>query len=238
MNLRVQQLLVEVETKTQDNVFVKIKVAVQYRVAEVYKAHYTLDDAEEQIEAFVFDVVRAQVPQIKLDDLFEKKDEIANAVREQLAQIMDDFGYAILKAPVTDIDPDGTVKASMNAINAAQRNRLAASEQGEADRILQVKRAEGEAQSKALQGKGIADQRRAIVEGLRASIAEFQEAVQGSTAQDVMSLVMLTQYFDTIKEIGVGAGARAVFLPHSPGGLRDLASQVRDGVLAAVEGAK
>jgi regulator of protease activity HflC (stomatin/prohibitin superfamily) len=176
VNLRVQQLDVEVETKTQDNVFVRVVVSVQYFVPpdKVYDAFYRLDDPVNQIRAFVFDVVRARVPQIRLDDVFEKKDEIATAVREELSQVMDDFGYGIVKALVTDIDPDAKVKAAMNEINAAQRMRVAATERGEADKILQVKAAEAEAESKALSGRGIADQRRAIIEGLRESVDEFQ----------------------------------------------------------------
>ena len=158
-------------------------VAVQYHVLpdKVYDAFYRLANANTQITAFVFDVVRARVPRIKLDDLFEKKDEIADAVKNELSHVMYDFGYGIVKALVTDIDPDHTVKEAMNEINAAQRMRVAATEKGEADRILKVKAAEAEAQSKALQGKGIADQRRAIVDGLRESVDEFQKSVPGTT---------------------------------------------------------
>jgi regulator of protease activity HflC (stomatin/prohibitin superfamily) len=164
VNLRVQQLDVEIETKTEDNVFVRMVVAVQYYVLpeKVYDAFYKLEDANRQITSFVFDVVRAQVPKIKLDDVFEKKDDIANIVESELAQVMEGFGYGILKALVTDIDPDPKVKEAMNEINAAQRMRVAATERGEADRILKVKAAEGEAQSKALQGRGIADQSKEI----------------------------------------------------------------------------
>ena len=156
INLRVQQLNVKIETKTEDNVFVQMVVAVQYYVLpeKAYDAFYKLDDATRQITSFVFDVVRAQVPKIKLDDVFEKKDDIANIVKSELAQVMEGFGYGILKALVTDIDPDAKVKESMNEINAAQRMRVAATEKGEADRILKVKAAEGDAQSKALQGSG------------------------------------------------------------------------------------
>jgi len=154
VNLRVRQLDVDVETKTEDNVFVKVIVSVQYFVLKekIYDAFYKLDDPERQIRSFVFDVVRARVPKIKLDDVFEKKDEIAIVVKQELAQVMDDFGYGIVKALVTDIDPDAKVKAAMNDINAAQRLRVAAAEKGEADKILQVKSAEAEAESKALSG--------------------------------------------------------------------------------------
>jgi regulator of protease activity HflC (stomatin/prohibitin superfamily) len=235
INLRVQQLNVKIETKTEDNVFVHMVVAVQYFVLpeKVYDAFYKLDDATRQITSFVFDVVRAQVPKIKLDDVFEKKDEIADIVKSELAQVMDGFGYGILKALVTDIEPDARVKESMNEINAAQRMRVAATERGEADRILKVKAAEGDAQSKALQGKGIADQRKAIVAGLRDSVDEFRKSVPGTTAKDVMNLVMMTQYFDTLKEIGASSRSNAILIPHSPGNLASLTEQMRTAMIEA-----
>jgi regulator of protease activity HflC (stomatin/prohibitin superfamily) len=235
INLRVQQLDVEIETKTEDNVFVRMVVAVQYYVLpeKVYDAYYKLDDANRQITSFVFDVVRAQVPKIKLDDVFEKKDDIANIVKSELAQVMEGFGYGILKALVTDIDPDAKVKASMNEINAAQRMRVAATERGEADRILKVKAAEGDAQSKALQGRGIADQRQAIVAGLRDSVDEFRKSVPGTTAKDVMNLVLMTQYFDMLKEIGASSRTNAILIPHSPGNLSTLTEQMRNAMIEA-----
>ncbi len=235
VNLRVRQLDVKVETKTEDNVFAHITVSVQYFVVptKIYEAFYKLSDAEGQITAFVFDVVRARVPRIKLDDLFEKKDEIADAVKEEIAHVMDDFGYGILKALVTDIDPDHKVKEAMNEINSATRMRYAATEKGEADRILRVKSAEAEAQSKALQGKGIADQRKAIVDGLRASVEDFRTGVPGSTAQDVMNLVLMTQYFDTLKEIGQASRTNTILIPHSPGHLSDLGDQMRMAMMQA-----
>jgi regulator of protease activity HflC (stomatin/prohibitin superfamily) len=235
MNLRVQQLDVKIETKTEDNVFVQMVVAVQYFVLpeKVYDAFYKLDNATGQITSFVFDVVRARVPKIKLDDLFEKKDEIADSVKVELAQVMEDFGYGILKALVTDIDPDPKVKESMNEINAAQRMRVAATERGEADRILRVKAAEGDAQSKALQGRGIADQRQAIIAGLRDSVDEFQRSVPGTTAKDVMNLVLMTQYFDMLKEIGASSRTNAILIPHSPGNLTSLTEQMRTAMIEA-----
>jgi regulator of protease activity HflC (stomatin/prohibitin superfamily) len=235
VNLRVQQLDVEIETKTEDNVFVRMVVAVQYYVLpeKVYDAFYRLDDASRQITSFVFDVVRAQVPKIKLDDVFEKKDDIANIVKSELAQVMEGFGYGILKALVTDIDPDAKVKESMNEINAAQRMRVAATERGEADRILKVKAAEGDAQSKALQGRGIADQRQAIVAGLRDSVDEFRKSVPGTTAKDVMNLVLMTQYFDMLKEIGASSRTNAILIPHSPGNLTSLTEQMRNAMIEA-----
>src|SRR5690606_36461074 len=204
LSLRVLQLNIQAETKTEDNVFVHMIVAVQYYVIpdKVYDAFYKLASPEKQINSYVFDVVRARVPKIKLDDLFEKKDEIALAVKEELNETMNSFGFQILNALVTDIEPNAKVKDSMNEINAAQRLRVAANEKGEAERILKVKAAEAEAQSKALQGKGIADQRKAIIDGLKESVEHFKEGISGTSTQDVMNLVLLTQYFDTIKELG------------------------------------
>jgi regulator of protease activity HflC (stomatin/prohibitin superfamily) len=235
LNLRVQQLDVEVETKTEDNVFVRVVVSVQYYVLpeKTYEAFYKLADPQSQITSFVFDVVRARVPQMKLDDVFEKKDEVANAVKNELAEVMDDFGYGIVKALVTDIDPDAKVKEAMNEINAAQRLRVAAAEKGEAERILKVKAAEAEAQSKALQGKGIADQRKAIVDGLRESVEEFRQSVPGTMPQDVMNLVLMTQYFDTLKELGLTSKTNTILIPHSPSNLTDLMAQIRNAIITA-----
>jgi regulator of protease activity HflC (stomatin/prohibitin superfamily) len=235
INLRVQQLDVAIDTKTEDNVFVKMIVSVQYFVLPeaVYAAYYKLDDARRQITSYVFDVVRAQVPNIKLDDVFAKKDDIAEAVKVELSHVMEGFGYGIMKALVTDIEPDARVKEAMNEINAAQRMRVAANEKGEAERILKVKLAEGDAQSKALQGRGIADQRQAIVAGLRDSVDEFQRSVPGTTAKDVMNLVLMTQYFDMLKEIGASAKSTAVLIPHSPGNLSSLTDQIRNAMMEA-----
>lgn len=240
LSLRVTQLNMKAETKTEDNVFVNVMVSVQYYVLpeKVYEAFYRLHDAETQINSYVFDVVRARVPKIKLDDLFEKKDEIADAVKTELNETMTSFGFEILNALVTDIEPDLKVKDSMNEINAALRMRVAANEKGEADRILKVKAAEAEAQSKALQGKGIADQRKAIIEGLKESVEDFQNSIHGSTAQDVMSLVLLTQYFDTLKEIGQSSQTNTILIPHSPGGMNDLQDQIRNAMIVGNEVSK
>lgn len=237
INLRVQQLDVKVETKTRDNVFVHVVVSVQYFVHpdKVYDAFYKLDDPEKQITSFVFDVVRAQVPGIDLDDVFAKKDDIANAVKNELTDMMDDFGYGIVKTLVTDIDPDAKVKESMNEINAAQRLRVAANEKGEAEKILKVKAAEAEAQSKALQGEGIANQRKAIVAGLRESVDQFQQSVPGATSQDVMNLILMTQYFDTLKEIGIASRMNTILIPHSPSSVKDLSEQIRDATITAAQ---
>ena len=235
LSLKIQQLDVKVETKTKDNVFVFVIVSVQYYVidSKVADAFYRLQQPEFQIRSYVYDVVRAKVPSIKLDDVFETKDDIAKAVRMQLAQIMDDFGYGIVKALVTDIDPDANVKASMNQINAAQRLRVAAVEEAEADKIRVVKAAEAEAESKALQGKGIADQRLAIVNGLQESVTEFKDNVPGTSAHDVMNLVLMTQYFDTLKDIGLSSKTNTILIPHSPGGMTQLSEQLRDAMITS-----
>ncbi|HMS24704.1 MAG TPA: SPFH domain-containing protein [Acidimicrobiia bacterium] len=233
VSLRIQQLDVRVETKTKDNVFVFVVVSVQYYVipTKVVDAFYRLQNPQAQITAFVFDTVRARVPALILDDLFEKKDEIALAVKTELDQVMDDFGYAIIKALVTDIDPDAMVKQSMNEINAAQRMREAAIQQAEADKIRVVKAAEGEAESKALQGIGIANQRRAIIEGLQSSVESFSDNVPGTSASDVMNLVLMTQYFDTIKDIGLSSKTNTILIPHSPGGMGDISEQMRNAII-------
>ncbi|MEO8538254.1 MAG: SPFH domain-containing protein [bacterium] len=235
INLRVQQLDVTVETKTKDNVFVHIIVAVQYMVlpAKVFDAFYRLDQPTVQITAYVFDVVRARVPKMDLDDVFERKDEVAIAVKEELSGEMETFGYVIVQALVTDIDPDKKVKESMNEINAAKRLREAAQERGEADKILKVKAAEAEAESKALQGRGIADQRRAIIDGLRESVDQFAQSISGTTPESIMQLVLMTQHYDTVKEIGASSRANTIFVPYTPGGMTDLAGQMRDALISA-----
>lgn len=237
ISLRVRQLDVRVETKTKDNVFVFVIVSVQYFVLpdKIVDAFYKLQNTEAQITSYVYDVVRARVPNITLDNVFETKDDIAQAVKVELEQIMDDFGYGIMKALVTDIDPDAKVKASMNEINASQRLRVAAVEQAEADKIRVVKAAEAEAESKALQGKGIADQRTAIVDGLRESVTEFQSGVEGTSAQDVMNLVLMTQYFDTLKDVGLSSNSNTIMIPHSPSGMNDISEQLRNAMITANE---
>lgn len=236
VSLRIHQLDVDVETKTQDNVFVNISIAVQYRILpqKVYEAFYTLQDPEQQIRAFVFDLVRAQVPMLLLDDVFSKKDDIANAIKDELQDTMAAFGYEIIKALVTDIAPDANVKVAMNEINTAQRLRVAAAERGEAEKILKVKQAEAEAESSILHGQGVAGQRQAIIEGLSKSVEEFTKQT-GSTADRVMDMVLLIQYIDTLKEIGAASKSNIVFVPHSPGGLASLGEQIRETVFAAEE---
>ena len=235
LSLRVNQLDVKVETKTEDNVFLHVLVSVQFYVDpnKVYEAFYKLEDPSRQITSFVFDVVRAKVPKIKLDDVFEKKDEIAVAVKEELEQVMSDFGYGIVKTLVTDIDPDAKVKIAMNEINAAQRMRVVASEKGEAERILKVKSAEAEAQSKALQGKGMADQRKAIIQGLKESVSDFKESLPNTTEQDVLNLILMTQYFDTIKDLGASSHNNTIMIPHSPSAVGDILQQISNSVIIA-----
>jgi regulator of protease activity HflC (stomatin/prohibitin superfamily) len=226
---------VSIETKTLDNVFVNVVVAVQYKIltGKVFEACYTLQDPGYQIKAFVFDLVRAQVPKLVLDDVFSRKDDIADAVKAELETPMSEFGYGIIKTLVTDINPDQNVKAAMNEINTAQRLRVAAAEKGEAEKILRVKHAEAEAESSILHGKGIAGQRQAIIEGLGHSVEEFVRQIPGTQASHVMDMVLLIQYIDTLKEIGAGSKSNVVFIPHSPGSVSELSAQIRETMFAA-----
>lgn len=237
ISLRVQQLDVKIETKTKDDVFLFALVSVQYLVLpeRIEDAFYKLQDPQAQITSYVFDTVRAQVPLVKLDDVFAAKDDIAQAVKKELEHVMDDFGYGIVGSLVTDIDPDHKVKESMNEINAAQRLRVAAVEQAEADKIRVVKAAEAEAESKALSGVGIAKQRQAIVDGLRESVSDFQEKVIDVSSKEVMDLVMLTQYYDTLKDVGANSKSNTILIPHSPPNEGDLASKIRDAVIIGNE---
>jgi len=233
VDLRVQQLDVKMETKTKDNVFVSIPVSVQYHVLpdRVFEAYYKLSDPKEQIASYVFNVILGHVPKMNLDEAFEQQNAIATAVKQELDGVMAGFGYGIVKALVTDIIPDPKVKAAMNDINAARREQEAANARGEAEKILKVKQAEAEAQSKQLQGQGIANQRKAIIDGLRESVETFKAGVEGATAKDVMALVLLTQYFDTLKDIGAAAHSNTILMPHSPGGMIDFYEQIRNAVM-------
>ncbi|VAI10225.1 unnamed protein product [Triticum turgidum subsp. durum] len=233
LSLRVQQLDVRCETKTKDNVFVNVVASVQYRALadKASDAFYRLSNTREQIQSYVFDVIRASVPKMNLDDVFEQKNEIARAVEDELEKAMSAYGYEIVQTLIVDIEPDEHVKRAMNEINAGTRMRLAATEKAEAEKILQIKRAEGEAESKYLAGVGIARQRQAIVDGLRDSVLAFSENVPGTSSKDVMDMVLVTQYFDTMKDIGASSKSSAVFIPHGPGAVKDIASQIRDGQL-------
>uniref|UniRef100_A0A0E0ELC4 Band 7 domain-containing protein n=1 Tax=Oryza meridionalis TaxID=40149 RepID=A0A0E0ELC4_9ORYZ len=235
LSLRVQQLDVRCETKTKDNVFVNVVASVQYRALaeKASDAFYRLSNTREQIQSYVFDVIRASVPKMNLDDAFEQKNEIAKAVEDELEKAMSMYGYEIVQTLIVDIEPDEHVKRAMNEINAAARLRVAANEKAEAEKILQIKRAEGDAESKYLAGLGIARQRQAIVDGLRDSVLAFSENVPGTSAKDVMDMVLVTQYFDTMKEIGASSKSSSVFIPHGPGAVKDIAAQIRDGQLQA-----
>jgi regulator of protease activity HflC (stomatin/prohibitin superfamily) len=237
VDLQVKQAQFSVETKTKDNVFVQIPVSVQYQVLDdrIYDAFYKLSAPQKQIESFVFNSILGHVPKLSLDETFEQQSGISVAVKVELDQIMSGFGFNIMTALVTDIVPDVKVKAAMNDINAAQRAQVAAQARGEAEKILKVKQAEAEAESKALQGKGVAAERQAIIDGLSASIEHFQGAVPGTTSEDVMALVLLTQYFDTLRDIGARGGTNTLFLPNNPGAANDFMAQILAGIRGGKE---
>ncbi|PSG90299.1 SPFH domain-containing protein [Aurantibacter aestuarii] len=216
LSLKIQQLDVIVETKTLDDVFVKLKVSVQYKVIseKVYDAFYKLDYPHEQITSYVFDVVRAEVPKMRLDDVFVKKDDIALAVKAELNDAMMDYGFDIIRTLVTDIDPDPQVKIAMNRINAADREKTAAQYEGDAQRILIVEKAKAEAESKRLQGQGIADQRREIARGLEESVEVLNKV--GINSQEASALIVVTQHYDTLQAIGSETNSNLILLPNSP----------------------
>ncbi|MFY9748963.1 MAG: SPFH domain-containing protein [Acidobacteriaceae bacterium] len=238
MDLQIRQADVNVETKSKDNVFVTIPVSVQYQVLpeKVFEAYYKLSSPQKQIESYVFNSILGHVPTLTLDEAFEQQAQISAAVKKELDVVMSEFGYNILKALVTDIVPDAKVKAAMNDINAAQREQTAAQARGEAEKILKVKQAEAEAQSKALQGEGVAKQRAAIIQGLQASVEQFKSAVEGSTARDVRAMVLLTQYFDTLRDIGTLGKSSTILLPNQPGTVNDLMTQIMAGFQATKQG--
>jgi regulator of protease activity HflC (stomatin/prohibitin superfamily) len=231
INMRVQQLDVDVETKTLDDVFVHLRVSVQYQVMsdKLWDAFYSLDNPRHQIASYVFDDVRAEVPKMELDDVFAKKEDIAIAVRQNLSDSMDDYGYSIIKALITDIDPDAHVKEAMNRINAAKRDKEAAMEVAEAQKITVVKAAEADAESKRLSGEGIAQQRLEIVRGFKESVEDFQKSLKSITHEEVMQFVLLTQYFDTLNNIGANGKNTTMLMPHSPGAMADFQQQIVSG---------
>jgi regulator of protease activity HflC (stomatin/prohibitin superfamily) len=235
VSLRVNQITLTMETKTKDNVFVTIPISVQNRVRpeKVYDAYYKLADPVAQIQSYVEQVILGHVPGMTLDDVFASQSSIAAAVKQELDADMATFGYEIVNVLVTDIVPDAKVKSAMNDINAAQREQVAANARGEAEKILVVKKAEAEAESKALQGQGIANQRKAIIEGLQNSIEQFQRVVEGASAKEVMQLVMVTQYFDTLKSIGESDRTNTLFLSHAPGTVKEIGDQILDSMLVA-----
>jgi regulator of protease activity HflC (stomatin/prohibitin superfamily) len=228
INLQVQQLNVKCESKTKDNVFVELVVAVQYEAIpdKVYEAFYRLTNPKNQINSFVFDVVRSSVPKMEVDDLFLNKQDIAHDVQTQLSQLMFDYGFRIRDVLVVDINPDRAVKNAMNEINANRRLRVAAQEKAEADKIMVVKRAEAEAESKYLSGKGISRQRQAIVEGLQNSVNDFSSA-HGLAHKDVLELLLITQHFDMIEHVGKNADEKTIFLSHNPGSIKATSEQIR-----------
>src|SRR6202451_3128311 len=235
MSLRVNQMTLTVETKTKDNVFVTIPISVQnhIRPEKVYDAYYKLSDPVAQIKSYVEQVILGHVPGMTLDEVFASQSSIAAAVKQELDADMATFGYEIVNVLVTDIVPDQKVKSAMNDINAAQREQVAANARGEAEKILVVKKAEAEAESKALQGQGIANQRKAIMEGLQSSIEQFQKGVGGASAAEVMQLVLVTQYFDMLKSIGESDKTNTLFLAHSPGAVKDVSDQILQSMLVA-----
>lgn len=216
LSLKIQQLDVIVETKTKDDVFVRLKVSVQYKVirTKVYDAFYKLDYPHDQITSYVFDVVRAEVPKMILDDVFLRKNDIAIAVKTELNEAMMDYGYDIIKTLVTDIDPDSQVKEAMNRINAAEREKVAAQFEGDAARILIVEKAKAEAESKRLQGQGIADQRREIARGLEESVEVLNKV--GINSQEASALIVVTQHYDTLQSIGQHTNSNLILLPNTP----------------------
>lgn len=233
LSLKIQQLDVIVETKTKDDVFVKLKVSVQFKVIteKVYDAFYKLDYPHDQITSYVFDVVRAEVPKMKLDDVFERKDDIAIAVKSELNEAMMDYGYDIIKTLVTDIDPDEQVKEAMNRINASEREKIAAQYEGDAQRILIVEKAKAEAESKRLQGQGIADQRREIARGLEESVDVLNNV--GINSQEASALIVVTQHYDTLQSIGEHTNSNLILMPNSPNAGSDMLTEMTASFLAS-----
>lgn len=233
VSLKIQQLDVVVETKTKDDVFVKLKVSVQYVVIKdkVFDAVYKLDNPYTQITSYVFDVVRAEVPKLRLDDVFEKKDDIAIAVKSELQEAMNEYGYDIVKTLVTDIDPAEEVKMAMNRINAAERDKVAAQYQGDAQRILIVEKAKAEAESKKLQGMGIAEQRREIAKGLEESVNMLNKV--GINSQEASALIVVTQHYDTLQAIGTTNRSNLILLPNTPNAAGDMLNNMVTSFVAA-----
>lgn len=237
VNLRVMELPVEVETKTKDDVFVRMIVSVQYYVVEteegIQTSFYKFDNPARQIQSYVFDSIRSEVPNMLLDDVFSEKDKIAKAVQTELSETIEEYGFAIVKALITDIDPDAKVKHAMNEINAAKRMKEAAKEYAEADKIKVVAAAEAEATSKKLQGVGIADQRIAIANGMKQSVEQVKGAMESDvTGQQIMNMLFMTQHYDTISRLA-DQGVNTIFVPYSPGTVGDLQTQIQSSIIAA-----
>ena len=236
VSIRVQELNVKIRTKTSDNVFVDLLIAVQYYVdgqEKVWDAFYKLTDPKQQMESWIFDNVRAKVPTMSLDSVFENKDEIAKEIEDSLGVRLGEYGYKLVRALVNDIQPDKGVADAMNEINRQQRLRVAAEYEGEAKKIIVIKEAEADARSKELSGEGIAKQRIAIVAGLRESVKDASDAL-GVDPQSVMTLVLMTQYYDMLTDVGKNAETNTILLPHSPGAVGDL----REQIISSIEAGK
>lgn len=233
VSLKIQQLDVIVETKTKDNVFVKMKVSVQFKILadSVYDAFYKLENPYEQINSYVFDTVRAEVPKMKLDDVFERKDDVAQAIRAEISEAMSEYGYTIVKALVTDIDPNHDVKHAMNRINAAEREKKAAEYEGEAERIRIVAKAKAEAESKRLQGQGIADQRREIARGLEESVDVLNRV--GINSQEASALIIVTQHYDTLQSLGENTNSNLILMPNVPNAGSDMLTDMTASFIAS-----
>lgn len=231
-NLRIQQLDVEVETKTLDNVFLGTRVSVQYMVkkSKVAESYYELENPELQIESYVFDTIRSEIPKMKLDDVFSNKDGLALSIKESLADAMEDFGYQIINSLVTDLQPETSVKNAMNKINATEREKIAAANEAEAQKIKMVKIAEAEADSKRLQGLGLANQRKEIARGIKESIETIQAT--GVDQGEVMTLLLVTQHYDAIQDFAKNTNSNSVLMNYSPGGISDVATQIREAVMS------
>ena len=239
VNLRVRELSVEVETKTKDDVFVKIVVTVQFFVIDtmtgIKDSFYELNNPEQQIQSYVFDSIRSEVPLMELDDVFAEKEKIAQAIKTELSGTMQQFGFDFIKALVTDIDPDAKVKHSMNEINAAKRMKEAAKEEAEAAKIRVVAAAEADAESKRLAGEGIAHQRIAIANGLKESVEEVKQAMEDNvSSKDVMNMLFMTQHYETVSKLGEN-NTSTIFMPYSPDNVGDLQMQIQSSLLAIEE---
>ncbi|GAB5557627.1 MAG: SPFH domain-containing protein [Schleiferiaceae bacterium] len=235
VSLKIQQLDVLVETKTMDDVFVGLKVSVQFVILKesIFESFYKLENPSDQITSYIFDTVRAEVPKLKLDDVFVRKDDIAIAIKRELSEAMNSYGYGIIKALVTDIDPDHEVKNAMNRINAAERTKVAAEFEAEAEKIRIVAKAKAEAESKALQGQGIADQRRNIAKGLEDSVEILNNT--GIAPQEASALIVITQHYDTLQAVGEKTNSNMILMPNSPSAASDMLTQLVTSMTAAGE---
>ena len=235
-NLKIQQLDVDVETKTQDNVFINTKVSIQYKVLkdQVADSFYNLENPVAQIESYVFDTVRSEIPMLILDDVFSNKDAVAKSIQASLSDAMKQFGYVIVNSLVTDLQPETVVKEAMNKINATEREKLAARNEAEADKIKLVKRAEAEAESKRLQGMGLANQRQEIARGIRESIETIKET--GVSEKEVLTLLLVTQHYDAIQDVARNSTSNTVMMNYSPAGIADVATQIREAMLSVSPG--